>query len=422
MPVDRNDPKAKVMNDSNTFVTKRGVVGAVSALALIAVAIAVPHAGRDVGAAAEYLPADHVVLKSARNVDAKAGTAVLPIHKGVGPDGKTVWFLETDSSDYGIAHDLDILYAPKLANLSIGCPKCVQTGTLGKAAGKFNNDAVVRFEGVPDFAKARAYKPSATGFPPTAAAPGATGDDKYTPFIRVAGSPVVYNAPIVATGDGPFDTTNHTNTHDRLLAIDTTPDDDGPEAMFLLARGFDSGQPILYLSTEASDPGAAAVERATYVPLLGNAPFANGDDNLGSARERIFVFLNGKTSGEEAQGLMNLGLHGSLDANATLANASSLGSPLNVQGDFPSLDDPRHANAYSPLWDVQLGEYAQKAIAAGRDKRQTDENEILNAVGNGDLTGPGGAAYGSVFAVNCPPIAFVDQRPVKDRVSNVFNR
>jgi hypothetical protein len=30
---------------------------------------------------------------------------------------------------------------------------------------------------------------------------------------------VVYNAPIVATGDGPFDVTHHTNTEDRVLGI-----------------------------------------------------------------------------------------------------------------------------------------------------------------------------------------------------------
>lgn len=89
---------------------------------------------------------------------------------------------------------------------------------------------------------------------------------------------------------------------------------------------------------------------------------------------------------------------------------------------FPRSTIPRHANAYSPLWDVQLGAYTAKAIANGKNKRQTDENEILNAVGKSDITGPGGAAYGSVFVVNCPPIAFVEGRPIKDLTSNVFNR
>ncbi len=41
----------------------------------------------------------------------------------------------------------------------------------------------------------------------------------YTPFIQIAGSDTVYNAPIVATGNGPYDVTNHTNTADRVLGI-----------------------------------------------------------------------------------------------------------------------------------------------------------------------------------------------------------
>ncbi|MGA9420564.1 MAG: hypothetical protein WBV40_15580, partial [Candidatus Cybelea sp.] len=31
----------------------------------------------------QYLAADHLVLKSARDVDLKAGTVVIPIHRGV---------------------------------------------------------------------------------------------------------------------------------------------------------------------------------------------------------------------------------------------------------------------------------------------------------------------------------------------------
>ena len=371
----------------------------------------------------QYLPADHVIYKSARDVDPKAQTAVIKLHKGEF-EGTTVWYILTDASDFGIARDLDVLYAPKLANLAIGCPQCVQDVTLGKTSGKFNNEAVVNFKGIPDFSHRRVFKPGPNGFPPAAASPGAVGDAHYSPFIRIAGSDVVYNAPIVAVGNGPFDVTTHNNTQDRVLAIDTKQDDDGPEVTMLLARGFDSGQPILYLSTEASDPGAAAVERATYVPLLNKAPYANGDDNIGSARERIFVFLNGQTGHDNpnAQGLQYVASDGRLDEDATLANSSTLDTSVNVQGDFPSLADPRHANAYSPLWDVQLGQWTKKAIDEGKNTRQTDENEILNLVGEGYLTGPGGAPFGGVFAVNCPPVAYVDKEPLRDTADNVFNR
>jgi hypothetical protein len=392
-----------------------------AAVAILALFVACSTNAHSVGAQSQYLPADHLVLKSARDVNVAASTVVIPIHRGLA-NGKTVWYIITDASDYGIAHDLNILYAPKLANMAISCPECVQTAKLGKPTGKFNNEAVLEFEDAPDFSPTRIYQPSATGFPPVKAAPGAVGGPRYSPFVRIAGSNVIYNMSIIATGDGPYDVTHHTNTADRVLAMDTKEDNDGPEATMLLAHGFDSGQPIVYLSTEASDPGAASVERAIYVPLLNHAPFANGDDNLGSARERIFVFVNGPTSREDGQGLMYLALNGNLDQDATLANSSTLGSPLNVQGDFPSLDDPRHANAYSPLWDVQLGVWTDSAKANGKDVRQTDENQILNLVGDGYITGPGGAPYGSAFDVNCPPVAYVDQRPDKDLADNVFNR
>ncbi|HEY2473934.1 MAG TPA: hypothetical protein VGI19_03950 [Candidatus Cybelea sp.] len=375
------------------------------------------------GASAEpqYLPESNLVLKSARDVNVAASTAVIPIHRGIA-HGETVWYIITDASDFGVARDLDVLYAPKLVNMAVNCSECVQTATLGRPTGRFNNDAIVHFEDAPNFSPARVYVPSATGFPPVKASPGAVGGPRYSPYVRIAGSDVIYNMSIVATGNGPYDVIHHTNTADRVLAIDTRQDNDGPEVTMLLAHGFDSGQPIVYLSTEASDPGAAAVERATYVPLLSHASFANGDDNLGSARERIFVFVNGPTSPETGQGLMYLGLHGNLGKNATLANSSTLGSPLNVQGDFPSLDDPRHANAYSPLWDAQLGVWTASAVKGGKNVRQTDENQILNLVGDGYLTGPGGAPYGSAFVVNCPPVAYVNERPDKDLAMNVFNR
>lgn len=49
------------------------------------------------------------------------------------------------------------------------------------------------------------------------------------------------------------------------------------------------------------------------------------------------------------------------------------GDLLNVFGDFPTLSDPRHTQAYSPLWDAQLGLWTAKAKRLGLDKRQIDE-------------------------------------------------
>jgi hypothetical protein len=60
---------------------------------------------------------------------------------------------------------------------------------------------VVHFAGAPDFAPTRIAEPGPDGFPLAKFAPGAVAGPGYSPFIRFAGSDVVYNAPIVATGE-----------------------------------------------------------------------------------------------------------------------------------------------------------------------------------------------------------------------------
>src|SRR6266550_8649769 len=51
--------------------------------------------------------------------------------------------------------------------------------------------------------------------------------------------------------------------------------------------------------------------------------------------------------------------------NTALINARRNGGDLlNVFGDFPTPADPRHADAYSPLWDAQLGLWTDKAVKA----------------------------------------------------------
>ena len=76
----------------------------------------------------------------------------------------------------------------------------------------------------------------------------------------------------------------------------------------LFVKGFDAGQPIVYLSTDAGQPLTAVLERSTYVPALNNASFNGGDDFLGSARERLFGFINGQTgvNNPNAQGFQHL--------------------------------------------------------------------------------------------------------------------
>jgi hypothetical protein len=109
-----------------------------------------------------------------------------------------------------------------------------------------------------------------------------------------------------------------------------------------------------------------------------------------------------------------------VQTNTAFINALRYGGDiLNVFGDFPTLTDPRHADAYSPLWDAQLGLWTPKAIAEGLDKRQIDENTVLNLAEERPdlLTGVNPATgqpqlYGSVGVdINCAVIGYTATAP-----------
>ena len=398
-----------------------------------------PGAANGLGQVSGLLPRDKLVLESALQVDLTTETVRLPLYKGTA-NGHDVWFILTEASDLGLAHNSGLNYAPKLANIAIGCPECVQTVTLDSPTADQNKfgPATVHFQGEPDFSPTRTLVPGPNGFPPASFSPGAVARPGYSPFIQIAGSSVVYNAPIVATGDGPFDVTTHTNTSDRVLGVHIAKPP-FPSGQFLeswvdllVVKGFDAGQPILYLSTEAGDQLASVLERATYVPALAKAAYNGGDDFLGSSRERLFGFLNGQTGADnpQSQGFQHLVLDGHASQDASAGNTALInalrngGDLLNVFGDFPTLADPRHAQAYSPLWDAQLGQWTQKAIDEGLDKRQIDENVVFNlAATRPDLiTGPGGAPYGSVgIDINCAVIGFTAKAPTANLVAPVPN-
>ena len=395
-----------------------------------------PGAAKGLGQLSGLLPRKNLTLESAIQVDLSHETARLPLYQGRA-DGKTVWFVLLDASDPGAAHDLGVNYAPKLGNLGIGCPECVQSVTLDSPTPDQNRfgQAVVNFEGAPDFSPQRVAEPGPNGFPLAKFEPGAVAGKGYSPFIRIAGSQTVYSAPIVATGDRPSDVTHHSDTGDRVLGIHIAPPSPPGQyreswADLLLVKGFDAGQPIVYLSTDAGQPLTAVLERATYVPALDKAAYNGGDDFLGSARERLFGFVNGRSGAgnRQAQGFVHLVKDGHASEDASAGNKPLIdalrngGDLLNVFGDFPTLSDPRHAQAYSPLWDAQLGLWTDKAIKQGADKRQIDETVVFNLAAKRPdlLTGVDPATgkpapYGSAGVdINCVVIGFTNKAPTRN--------
>ncbi len=175
-----------------TSLKRLAAVGAVAAALIPAFIVS----GQSLTAApaqqssSRYLPKSKLTIQSAKLVDLNRNLVALPLHKG-NLRGTPVWFIITDASDFGLAHDLDVNYAPKLANMAIGCPECVQEVTLSVPPGNKFDEAVVNFVGAPDFSPMRVLTAGPTGFPPAAAQPVAVCDAHYSPFIRIAGSSVV---------------------------------------------------------------------------------------------------------------------------------------------------------------------------------------------------------------------------------------
>jgi hypothetical protein len=365
-------------------------------------------------------PSKHV-LRSTIQVNLTRHFARVPIHKGL-YQGLTVWYILTDVSDQKLAETLGLNFAPKLANAPHNCPGCVQVLDIQE---NILESAVVQFKGIPDFSPRRILVPGPTGFPAFTAQPGARAGLFYTPYVQVAGTNIVYNAPVIAIGflQNNFkrdldagSPTIHSITHDRVLAIDLLR----RTADILVVRAFSGGKEVIYFALDSTSEEAAVLERSTFTPVLGDLPFPNGEFRTDSARAAIFSFANGQTgpTSPPAQGLNHLVIDGRAVEDASLENAALLaalrngGDARNVLDVFPTMASP-FREEYSPAWDFHLSVWSRTAVANGTNVAQTDSNQIRTLAEQWVITSPGGLPLRSAgIEVNCPVVAFVNDPPL----------
>lgn len=366
-----------------------------------------------------------VQLLTAGTVDTSTETATvtLPLYRGrlasgsgSLKDGQEFWYVVTDTSDRDNAAALGLNFSEKLAFTDVSGssdtfePSAVRRGFYD------TNGVLVVTGGAVDFSPVRSTNSGSSDASGTnnlletlSFTPGAVGTDVgnedgfYSPLVKIENARNhIYNAPMVSFGTSAADLSVYCDgipddqlvdarevLHDGVVAI--CPGDDGEAGTVTLelALGFSFGRPVLYLSTDASADIAATLEGAIFAPAMANIP-VGADDSLFSGVERIFGFTNGPVN--DASGQVSPQRQG---FNSAILGE---GGPLNILGGIPTI-----ATDYSPLWDLNLGEWTQEAVDKGYRARMTEEFSILGMVERGFVTGPGGGAYGSSgIIINCP--------------------
>jgi hypothetical protein len=345
------------------------------------------------GHGVNFNPSDHVFIKSALAIDFayRNASVTLPLFRGLSPQGKDVFYIITEASDFEVAHRMGVNYSPKLAEV-IGSPS-VQNVAL--------EDGIMKFAGDVDFSTEYKVVPGDPPgyFPPKAADPGAVADDKWSSIV-VLPSGLVLNAQIVANASGQ---------HLRVKAIDS----EGRTVTLSILDGVQGGNQYFYhLVTDASVPIAAVLEKGVFAPRLAKIPeFGRSLPGEKSALLAFSPVLNGRTdkgSGED-QGFSTALANGGID-------------PINVFPIGPDNDNPSRENNYSPLWDAHVSMWTQAAIDAGKVHRIHSMDEQKSLIREGLLTsasinppGPGNPYVGGLrptdAIINCPVIAQPDLPP-----------
>ncbi|HXB75669.1 MAG TPA: hypothetical protein VNY05_45980 [Candidatus Acidoferrales bacterium] len=304
-------------------------------------------------------------------VELPGNVVQLPLHQGTS-HGHTVYYLILDTSDGNLAQALGVNESQKLQNAR---------GSSDVQKVKMVN-GMIDFPASVDFSAIHIVS-APNGFPPASFQPGAFGEPGYSPLIELPDGTIL-NAPQIAhdaNGDGQI--TPLAEAADKVVAFDFV----NHLVTYRETNGFQGDRPVKYVSTDASDLLAAALEDVTYAPALNAAPFL-GNDDTDSSRASLAAFVNGQTgaANPQRQGL-----------NSAVAGD---GDPLNVLRWNPS------QGRYAPLWDVHLAQWSAAVVAAGQNVRQTDWGTIQGLADHKQITAPGGAPFAaSGFIVDCPIVS-----------------
>ena len=310
----------------------------------------------------------------------------LPLRRGTAA-GHLVYYAITDASDQAVARALGVNFVPKLANAA---------GSSAVQHSSSTDPASISVPAGVDFSPTRVLVAGPTGFPPSAATPGAVGDAGYSPLVELPNG-VVINAPQLADGT-TTDAADKAHWADKVKSVDPV----ASTLRYEITNGCYEDQSVHYVSFDASIAAAAAIEDVTLAHALGGVPFqecGTNDINAttspfinpGCARESLIAFINGQTGADNVQ---------RQGENAAILDQES---PLNILEDVPNSGGQFN---YSPMWDIHFLQWNASVPVANR-LRQTDFARAAALVpSQAQSITPDGTTSNTFqatgFIVNCP--------------------
>lgn len=319
--------------------------------------------------------------------DAKP-VATLPLYTGTAA-GHRVYYVITDASDQSVATSLGVNFVPKLANAA---------NTSGVQKSSSANPRAFDVPAGVDFSPSHVLSAGPNGFPPAQAQAGAVGDAGYSPLVQLPDG-VVLNAEQVGDGTN-VSASNKAHWADKVVGADLYR----RTVSYDITNGCYENQSVHYMSFDATNPTAAAIEDVTYAPAFNGVPSPDcGTNDLnanppfinpGCAREDLIAFINGQTGKDNPQ---------RQGENAAIVDGES---PLNILEDVPNSGGQFN---YSPMWDIHFLQWDASVPTADR-LRQTDFATAESLVGSKAQTiTPSGAASDTFqstgFIVNCPLVS-----------------
>jgi hypothetical protein len=339
----------------------------------------------DVRAAADTSTAKRItkLFLTSGQVDLAREVVTLPLHRGRLSSGETVWFVLTDVSDLNTSKTMGLTWAPSLS-------KAKDRASTRVAEMDESNNFTFK-AGRVDFSPTQtiAAGKAPNVFPPRMARAGSVGDAHYSPLVRVTNrKDIVFNAPMIAFNVGPEKLAFCGGNPDYSVVTDSVASicPDKGTVDLKLRFGFADGKHLRYLSFDANSEQSAALEASTFAP-------AESDILKSGATEIIYTIVNGKTgqNDPERQGL-----------NSAL---SGEGPSLDILAQFKEI-----SAGYSPMWDVQLAEWTNKAIETNQRTLITDGDDVAVKSDAGLLVSPGGGPVRTIGnLVNCPVVGFTNE-------------